>query len=58
MSQYFAPTRLIVTFELIGPGAFSQEEVDKIAVRGSNGQVLALKLPQKSVLIANHQVRT
>ncbi|KAI9462312.1 acyltransferase-domain-containing protein [Lactarius psammicola] len=56
MSQYFAPTRLIITFEQNGPGAFSQDEIDNIAIRGSNGRVLALKLPQKSILVANHQV--
>jgi hypothetical protein len=58
MSQCFAPTRLTITFELNGPGAFSQDEIDNIAVRGSDGRVLSLKLPQKSILVANHQVRT
>lgn len=58
MSQCFAPTRLSITFERNGPGAFSQDEIDNIAVRGSNGRILALKLPQKSILVANHQVRT
>ncbi|KAF8272976.1 acyltransferase-domain-containing protein [Lactarius quietus] len=56
MSQCFAPTRLTITFELHGPGAFSQDEIDNIAVRGSDGHVLSLRLPQKSILVANHQV--
>ncbi|KAH9178884.1 acyltransferase-domain-containing protein [Lactarius sanguifluus] len=56
MSQCFAPTRLVITFEHNGPGAFSQDEIDDVAIRGSDGRVLALKLPQKSILVANHQV--
>lgn len=57
MSQYFAPTRLIITFQLNGPGAFSQDEIDNIAIRDRDGRVSSLKLPQKCILVANHQVR-
>lgn len=56
MSQYFAPTRLIITFQLNGPGAFSQDEIDNIAVRDRDGRVSSLKLPRKCILVANHQV--
>lgn len=57
MCQWFAPSRLVVTFERDGPGAFSMDEIREIAIRGRDGRVLGLKLPNKSVLIANHQVR-
>ncbi len=33
------------------------DEIREIAVRDRDGRVLGLKLPNKSVLIANHQVR-
>jgi len=56
MSQWFAPSRLVITFERDGPGAFSTDEIRDIAVRGGDGLVLGLNLPKKSVLIANHQV--
>jgi hypothetical protein len=58
ISQWFAPSTLLITLQHDGPGAFSQHEIDKIAIRGSDGRVLALNLPRKSVLIANHQVST
>jgi hypothetical protein len=58
MCQWFAPSTLLITLERDGPGAFSQDEIDKIAIRGSDGRVLGLNLPRKSVLIANHQVST
>jgi Acyltransferase len=57
MSQWFAPTRLIVTFEKSGQGRFSQEDIERIVVRDKTGSVVGLDLPEKSVLIANHQVR-
>jgi hypothetical protein len=57
MSQWFGPTRLIITFQLDGPGAFSQDEIDNIAVRGRDGRVSSLNLPRKCILVANHQVR-
>jgi hypothetical protein len=56
MCQWFAPSRLVISFEQDGPGAFSRDEVDEIAIRGRDGRVLGLKMPKKSVLIANHQV--
>ena len=56
MSQWFAPSRLIITFERDGPGAVSTDEIRDIAIRGGDGLVLGLNLPKKSVLIANHQV--
>ena len=58
MCQWFAPSRLVITLERDGPGAFTMEEISEIVIRGSDGRVLGLKLPLKSVLIANHQVRT
>jgi hypothetical protein len=57
MCQWFAPSRLVITLERDGPGAFSMDEIREIAIRGRDGRVLGLKLPSKSVLIANHQVR-
>ncbi|KAJ7071291.1 acyltransferase-domain-containing protein [Mycena amicta] len=56
MCQWFAPTTLHVTFEMHGKGKFTPEEIEKIAVKGKDGQVVALNLPKKFVLIANHQV--
>ena len=58
MNQWFAPSRLVITFENEGPGAFSIDEIRDMTTRGGDGRVLALHLPKKSVLIANHQVRT
>lgn len=55
--QWFAPSKLVVTFEREGPGAFTDEEVEGLVVRNEKGRVVKLNLPQKSVLIANHQVR-
>jgi hypothetical protein len=56
MCQWFAPSRLVITFEHDGPGSFTNEEIRDIAKRGGDGRVLGLNLPKKSVLIANHQV--
>ena len=58
MCQWFAPSRLVITFEQDGLGAFSMDEIDAIAMRDRDGRVLGLNLPTKSVLIANHQVCT
>jgi hypothetical protein len=58
MCQWFAPSRLVITLEQDGLGAFSMDEIDAIAMRGRDGRVLGLNLPNKSVLIANHQVCT
>jgi hypothetical protein len=56
MNQWFAPTRLSITFEREGQGRFSEEQIEQIVIRNTKGKVVALKLPTKSVLIANHQV--
>ena len=54
--QLFAPTSLLISFQREGTGRFTQEEIDKVVERDSAGRVLSLHLPQKAVLIANHQV--
>jgi hypothetical protein len=56
MCQLFAPTQLKVTFELDGKGRFTEEEVNKVIERDANGDFVSLNLPDKFVLIANHQV--
>lgn len=58
MCQWFAPTKLLVTFETEGMGAFTQEELDRYTIKDQNGNIIALDLPTKFVLIANHQVCT
>lgn len=57
MNQWFAPTRLSITFERAGPGKFTEEEIKHIVERDASGRVVALRLPSKTVVIANHQVR-
>ncbi len=57
MSQWFAPTKLVVTFEREGMGRFTDEEIERLVVKDPRGKVVSLNLAQKSVLIANHQVR-
>ncbi|KAF5368472.1 hypothetical protein D9758_002417 [Tetrapyrgos nigripes] len=56
MCQWFSPTKLRITFETEGKGAFSRDEIDRIVVRDKKGRVVSLDLPTKFVLIANHQV--
>lgn len=56
MSQWFAPTKLVVSFEIEGQGRFTNEEIEKLVEKDASGRVLALHLPQKAVMIANHQV--
>ncbi|KAH7924889.1 hypothetical protein BV22DRAFT_1034681 [Leucogyrophana mollusca] len=56
MNQLFAPTRLSITFETEGQGKFTEEEIQRIVERDASGKVTALRLPTKSVIIANHQV--
>lgn len=56
MNQWFAPTRLSITFERVGPGKFTEEEITHIVKRDASGKVVALHLPSKTVVIANHQV--
>jgi hypothetical protein len=58
MNQWFAPTQLSITFEKEGQGYFSDEQIEHIVVRNKEGKVIALKLPTKAILIANHQVGT
>jgi hypothetical protein len=58
MSQWFAPTKIVLTFETVGKGRISESELEKIVVRDPDGSVVSLRLPNKSVFISNHQVRT
>lgn len=57
VSQLFAPTTLHVSFQREGPGSFTQKEVEDIVERDASGKVLSLHFPEKTVVIANHQVR-
>jgi hypothetical protein len=57
MCYWFAPTKLVITFETEGMGAFTQDELDRYVVKDEDGTPVALDLPTKFVLIANHQVR-
>ncbi|KIY65512.1 hypothetical protein CYLTODRAFT_424273 [Cylindrobasidium torrendii FP15055 ss-10] len=52
----FSPTTLRVSFETEGNGRFTQAEVDSIAKYNDAGQVVGLNLPNKVVVISNHQV--
>ncbi|KAI0335978.1 hypothetical protein GY45DRAFT_1291537 [Cubamyces sp. BRFM 1775] len=54
--QWFAPTKLVLSFETEGQGKFTPEEIETLVQRDKNGRVTALNLPQKAVLIANHQI--
>ncbi|KAL6304272.1 acyltransferase-domain-containing protein [Sparassis latifolia] len=56
MSQWFAPTKLVISFETEGLGKFAYEELQEMVVRDNGGRVVGLNLPQKAVLIANHQI--
>lgn len=56
MCQWFAPTKLVVTFETQGMGRFTPEEIDLYLIKDNDGNPVALNLPTKFVLIANHQV--
>jgi len=56
MSQWFAPTKIVLTFEREGKGRFSDAEIENIVVRDDAGRV-TLRLPNKYVLVSNHQVR-
>ncbi|KAI0047800.1 acyltransferase-domain-containing protein [Auriscalpium vulgare] len=55
MCQWFAPTRLVVTFEQEGPGALTEEQIKDVVQHDDSGRV-QLNLPQKAVIIANHQM--
>ena len=56
MCQWFAPTSLVVSFETEGRGKLSEQDIERIVERDAAGQVVALRLPLKAVLISNHQV--
>ena len=56
LCQWFAPTTLVVSFEKEGPGRFTDDEIEEMVQKDAKGKVVALHLPQKMVLIANHQV--
>ena len=56
MCQWFAPTKLVVTFEQEGQGRFTEEQIAQVVERDARGRVVGLRLPQRAVLIANHQV--
>lgn len=56
MSQWFAPTKLVVSFEQEGQGRFTEEQIAQVVERDAKGRVVGLHLPQRAVLIANHQV--
>ena len=56
MCQWFAPTKLRITFETQGLGSFTPEDINRYVIRDTDGKVIALDLPTKFVLIANHQV--
>ena len=57
MCCWFAPSKLRITFETQGMGAFTPDELDRYVVRDADGTPVALDLPTQFVLIANHQVR-
>ena len=56
MCQWFAPTKLVVSFERMGQGRFSESELEGLVERDETGRVIMLNLPPKAVLLANHQV--
>lgn len=56
ISQWFGPTKLVVSFEREGQGRFTDKEIEDIVVKDPSGRVTELRLPQKAVMIANHQV--
>lgn len=56
MCQLFGPTKMRITFETEGEGAFTREEIEQIVVRDASGRVVELRLPNRLVIIANHQV--
>lgn len=56
--QLCAPTEFSFTFETGGPGAFTSEEIGNMVLRDEDGHFVSLNLPQRSVLITNHQVRS
>ena len=57
MNQWFAPTKVSITFETEGQGKFTEEEIRNVVERDASGKVVALRLPSKCVIVSNHQVR-
>ena len=57
MCQWFAPTKLEITFETEGKGRFTAEDLQTAIVRDPAGEILYLNLPTKFALVSNHQVR-
>lgn len=55
-SQWFAPTKFLVSFQTEGKGRFTSDDLKGIVTRSWDGSVLHLNLPTKFVLISNHQV--
>lgn len=58
VTQWFAPTTLRLTFETEGQGALTPEQLEDLVVRDAHGRVIKLNLPQQTVMISNHQVRS
>ena len=56
LCQVFAPTSLSLTFETEGPGALTTDEIEKIVVRNAAGEVTELRMSNRMVIMANHQV--
>jgi len=56
MCQCFSPTKIRVTLETTGMGAFSAEEIERMVVRDQSNGVAFLNIPTKFVLISNHQI--
>jgi 1-acyl-sn-glycerol-3-phosphate acyltransferase len=56
MNQWFAPTKVSITFETEGQGKFTEDDIRNIVERDLSGKVIALHLPSKCVIISNHQV--
>ena len=55
MCQWFAPTKLRITFETEGKGKLTPKEISQIVRKDENGNVVSLDIPNKFVLTANHQ---
>ncbi|EAU92909.2 hypothetical protein CC1G_03696 [Coprinopsis cinerea okayama7 len=58
VSKWFAPTKLVITFEREGLGKFTQEDIESYIQRNEQGEPVSLNLPTKFVYISNHQVRS
>ena len=58
MCQWFAPTKLVITFERDGIGKFTDEDLRNYLQKNAKGDIIGLDLPSKVVVIANHQAST